>query len=148
MKRLQIVILSQICIFLISCSNIFDPYSSEEDGHYLRIDAPSLSYSEDDSNYYMLYFLPDYIQTFTTLRAQTNIEYEKVQWISNKEILISGIWTNLINGSSYTDNDGVAYGVLGVWEDFIGDTVTVYCGYYYDGTLLMDSLNVIVAEIQ
>ena len=132
-----------IYILLVGCES---PLVCED--CYLNIKAPDLQI--DNNGYYHMEFLDSYIQTFSALEAETGItDYnQKVNWMSNKEILISGYWTDLVNGSSYTDGGGKAYTVLGVWENFIGDTVTVYCGYYYDETLLMDSLNVIVAEIQ
>ena len=110
--------------------------------YYLEIDAPSL---EKSSGYYELELLSEYIQTFTTLRAQTGIEYQKILWTSNKEIEIAGIWTNLVNSASYTDSDGNAYTVLGIWEEFISDTITVYCGYEDMCSLrYIDSLKVII----
>ena len=48
---------------------------------------------------------------------------------SMKEINIDGAWINLVNGSSYTDEIGEAHTVLGVWEEFIGKTITIYGGY-------------------
>ena len=111
--------------------------------HHLEIDAPSLQKPND---YYRLEYLSDYVQTFTTLRANTNStdEYQKLAWVSNREILISGYWTNLVNRTSYTDDDGYAYTVLGVWEEFIGDTITVYCGYEDMCFHFIDSLKVII----
>ena len=128
-----------IYILLTGCVDTVDECYSD---YYLEIDAPSL---EKSTGYYGLEFLPEYIQTFTTLRAQTDSEYQKVSWISNKEIEIAGIRTNLINPSSYTDDNGTAYAVLGVWEEFIGDTITVYCGYEDMCSLrYIDSLKVII----
>ena len=85
----------------------------------------------DESGYYHMEFLDGYNQTFTTLTAYTNSTdaYQHVGWMSAQEININGYWVNLVNGNSYTDEDGEAHTVLGVWEEFIGDTITVYCGY-------------------
>jgi hypothetical protein len=128
-----------IYILLTGCADTLDDCHSD---YYLEIDAPSL---EKDSGYYELEFLPDYIQTFTTLHAQTGSEYQKVSWVSNKEIEIAGVWTNLVNHTSYTDSNGEAYTVLGVWGEFIGDTITVYCGYKDMCALhYVDSLKVII----
>mgnify|MGYP001384935592 CR=1 FL=1 len=74
---------------------------------------------------------------------------EKVKWISNKEINIQHYgqdnWTNLVNTSSYTDDEGVAHTVLGVWEQFVGDTIKVYSGYSNNCDILyIDSLEVVV----
>ena len=109
----------------------------------LELDVPSLQKTD---GYYRLEYLHDYTQTFATIRANTNStdEYQKLVWVSNKEILIDGYWINLVNKNSYTDNDGYAYTVLGVWEEFLGDTVTVYCGYKDMCLDYIDSLKVII----
>ena len=112
---------------------------------YLDIKAPDLQM--DGNGYYHIEFLDSYIQTFSTLEAETGItDYnQKVNWVSNKEILISDYWTDLVNQSSYTDEDGKAYTVLGVWENFIGDTVKVYSGYTDNCNILhVDSLEVVI----
>ena len=130
-----------IFIYILSagCTDTLDECYSN---YYLEIDAPSL---EKSSGYYELEFLSDYIQTFTTLRAQTGSEYQKILWVSNKEIEIDGIWTNLVNHSSYTDSSGEAYTVLGVREEFINDTITIYCGYNDMCKLhYIDSLEIII----
>ena len=116
---------------------------SEDTSGFLTITAPDLEM--DINGYYMMTFNPDYIQTFTTLNAETGRSYEKVAWQSNKEILISGHWTQLVNGSSYTDDEGTAHTVLGVWGEFMSDTIKVWCGYTTDSGLhRLDSLEVII----
>ena len=115
------------------------------DDCYLDIGAVDLQI--DDNGYYHMEFLDSYVQTFSTLEVETGItDYnQKVSWISNKEIMISGYWTNLVNQSSYTDEEGKAYTVLGVWENFIGDTVKVYSGYTDNCNILhVDSLEVVI----
>ena len=83
---------------------------------YLDIKAPNLTL--DNNGYYHMEFL---------------------------EILIAGHWTNLVNGSSYTDDDGKAYTVLGVWENFTGDTIKVYSGYTDNCNIQhVDSLEVVI----
>ena len=128
-------------ILLIGCEN--EARDECYSNHHLVIDAPSLSKTD---GYYRLEFLHDYIQTFSTLRAETGSteEYQKLAWISDKEILIENIWTNLVNKAAYTDENGDAYTVLGVWEEFIGDTITVYCGYEDMCFNFVDSLKIII----
>ena len=113
---------------------------------YIDISAPDLTL--DNNGYYHMEFLEGYSQTFTTLEAETgelSSYNQKVKWMSNKEILIAGYWTDLENGSSYTDEHGKAYTVLGVWENFIGDTIKVYSGYTDDCYILqVDSLEVVI----
>ncbi len=112
---------------------------------YLDIKAPDLEI--DENGYHHMEFLNSYSQTFSTLEAETGITSynQKVKWVSNKEILIAGYWTNLVNQSSYTDDDGKAYTVLSAWEIFIGDTVKVYSGYTDNCNINhIDSLEVII----
>ena len=129
-----------IYILLVGCES---PLVCED--CYLNIEASSLQM--DENGYYHMEFLDSYVQTFSTLEAETGITNynQKVNWMSNKEILISGYWTDLVNSSSYTDDGGKAYTVLGVWENFIGDTVKVYSGYTDNCDILhVDSLGVVI----
>ena len=130
-----------IYILLIGCENNIQNECFTN--NVLELDVPSLQKTD---GYYRLEYLHDYTQTFATIRANTNStdEYQKLVWVSNKEILIDGYWINLVNKNSYTDNDGYAYTVLGVWEEFLGDTVTVYCGYKDMCLDYIDSLKVII----
>jgi len=130
-----------IYILLIGCENNIQNECITN--NILELDAPSLQKTD---NYYRLGFLNDYVQTFTVLEANTGStdEYQKLTWISNKEILIDGYWTNLVNRASYTDDEGYGYTVLGVWEEFVGDTITIYCGYEDMCLDYVDSLKVII----
>jgi len=132
-----------IYTLLVGCdTNLTQP--EEETNYYLEINAPSLEI--DENGYYHMEWLDGYVQTFSTLKAETGSydNYQKVGWISNKEINISGEWTNLVNFSSYTDN-GAAHTVLGVWEQFIGDTVKVYSAFQDEyGKQYTDSIKVVV----
>ena len=126
-------------LLLISCEDI--QYCSE---HFLEIEAPNLQYS---NGFYRMEYLPQYMQTFTTLKARTGSieQYQKLAWISDREILIRDEWTNTVNRVSYTDGQGEAYTVLSAWEQFINDTITVYCGFEDDcGERYSDSLKVVI----
>ena len=138
-----------IYIFIIGCvDSITNSNSNNEPTHTcsVEVDAPYLQI--DESGYYHMEFIQGDIQTFSTMRAQTEIEHELVSWISNKEINIPYLgqdnWTNLINSSSYTNEEGIAYGILGVWEVFTGDTIKIYAGYRECQVECIDSLEVIV----
>ena len=131
-------------LLLTSCddNNISGPTECDGGG-YLSISAPDLP--KDDWGYYHMGFNSDYVQTFTTLDAETGRDYEYLAWQSNKEILIAGHWTQLVNPNSYTNDEGVGHTVLGVWQDFVGDTIKVWCGYTDDcGFHRLDSLEVII----
>ena len=107
------------------------------------------SYLEVDNNgFYHLKILNDWEQTFTTLSSHTNSTetIQKLQFISNKEIYFDGYgWINPINSFSYTDENGTAGGVLGVWPQFRGDTIKVYSGFQDEcGFNHIDSLEIVI----
>ena len=81
-------------------------------------------------------------QTYETLTAETNCGiHQHLLWDSNYQIQIGSDWVSLVNPSSMTDQDGNANVILSVWDVFIGDTITVYCGYTDDcGNHHLDSL--------
>jgi hypothetical protein len=104
---------------------------------------------KDNNGYYHLYFNNDYIQTFTKIKADVGYEYEYVGWTSDTYFVIetNGYQeqVNVVNGSSYTNSEGFAYTMLGVYEQNIGDTIIVYCGYYDNcSTQHLNSLGVII----
>ena len=140
----NIILYIFIYVLCIGCESSL---MSCSDNCYIDTSAPSLQM--DENGYYHIEWLDSHIQTFSTLEVKTGIEHQKVIWISNKEINIqhNGIdnWINLVNRNSYTDNEGIAYTTLGIWEEFIGDTVKVYCGYTSSCEIqYLDSLEVIV----
>ena len=125
---------------------------------YLEVSAPSLQM--DDNGYYHMEWLEGYTQTFSTLNADTQAnenEILKVTWSSDSGIYYTNNWVSSVNPASYTGSDGVAHTVLGVWEEQIGDTITVYAqllnftGYFSEDCHeeYMDSIKVVVDnEIQ
>lgn len=135
-----------LCIFMyILCVGCESTLTCED--CYLEISAPDLEM--DENGYYHIEFLSNYVQTFTTLDAETGLKYEKVGWITDKKYQITTLGyveeTYLVNQASYADDGGVAHTVLGVWEEFIGDTIKVYCGYTNKCNIqYIDSLEVIV----
>ena len=140
-------------IFIYICLSIFtgcddgNPMSVTtcESGCFLETSAPSLEI--DANGYYHIEVLDGYNQTFTTLQANTGSfdEYQRLQWISNKEVLVDGYWVQAVNGWSYTDEEGLAYTVLSAWQILVGDTITVYTGYFDQCDMhYLDSLKVVV----
>ena len=150
-----------IYILLIGCDVPTQPVNLEPDStsdvyveegsciseSYLILDAPGL---EMDSNgYYNMKWLDGYTQIFSTLDADIGLSYIKVAWLSDKQHNVEYMGTNelvyLVNTNSYTNGDGIAHTVLGPWENFIGDTIKVYCGYKDNcGFYHLDSLEVIL----
>lgn len=141
-KRLKQIFCIFIYIIVSGCDNVVGPVCSD---CYLNVDVPELTM--DNNGYYRLYLIDGYSQTFTTIRARTGItEYhQRVKWVSNKEYYFGNQWVNLVNGDSYTDDNGNAYTVLGVWQDFVGDTIKVYSGYNDECNFHhVDSIGVII----
>ena len=53
----------------------------------------------------------------------------------------------IVNGASYSSDDGYAYTMLGVYEGNIGDIATIWVGYYDNyGNQWLDSIKVIIDE--
>ena len=111
------------------------------------LSTEALNLVVDDVGYYHIKWVEGYMQTVTTLSAETESKNysQKVFWASNSGIYHMGDWINSVNYASYTGSDGIANSVLAVWEEQINDTIMVYaafedeCGYIYN-----DSLGVIV----
>ena len=142
LKKTLINTCSYILIYIlcVGCSNSLVC----ESDCYLDLNS---NLTQDVNDFYHIEFLPGYVQTFTTIEAQTGISgyYEKVVWMSNRQVSIQNEWTNLVNRNSYTDDKGVAKTVLGVWEEFIGDTITIYSGYVDQCDIHhFDSLKIII----
>ena len=120
-----------IYTLLVGC-NTQNPLNSEcETDCYLDVEAPSLQM--DENGYYHIEWLEGYNQTFSTLDANTGSTFliQKVYWSSDSGIEYGNTFVSSVNPASYTDN-GIAHTVLAVWEEMIGDTITVYVGYYDD----------------
>ena len=141
-----------ISVLVISCDsqiNITGYDENEEDidniEYYLEIE----SYLTYENGYYEMEYLISYIQTFTNLTSKTGSsdKIQLVAWATNKQILIDNIWTNIINGSSYTDEVGEAHTVLSAWPELVGDTIKVYAGYYDEYfNHYLDSIEVIIKD--
>ena len=145
-----------ISVLIIGCDNqyIVEPQlweleeetESTEVNYFLVLES---YLSLNENGYYIMEFLNSYDQTFTTLTANTGSPdyYQKLAWTSNKEIWMGNQWVNLVNPSSYTDELGEAHTVLGVWSEFIGDTIKVYAGYNDEyNNHYLDSLEVIIKD--
>ena len=143
-----------IYIFIIGCGditrNVYGTHHHDcpENGCHMDLDIVGLN--KDSNGYYHLEFNNGAIQTFTQISAYVGHSYEFVGWTSNT-YFDGCTWgycepVSIVNSSSYSDMDGIAYTMLGVYESNIGDTAMVYCGYYYNEIQYLDSLGVIIDE--
>tara|TARA_B100000700_G_C14978178_1_gene824939 strand:+ start:119 stop:565 length:447 start_codon:yes stop_codon:yes gene_type:complete len=138
-----------IYIFIVSCDDnvLFNDLCSEFGNCTLEI---STELEIDGDGYYHLNFNDENNQTFTRIDAQVGHDQEYVQWTSDTYYCLE--WNgfqqcdDVVNNSSYSGSDGVASTILGVHEQHIGLTVTIYAGYYYMDTQYLDSIKVVINE--
>ena len=143
-----------IYIFIIGCGditrNVYGTHNHKcpDDGCFLELDVEGID--EDTNGYYHLNWNDGVIQTFTKIEAYVGHSYQFVGWTSNT-YFDGCTWgycepVSIVNSSSYSGMDGMAYTMIGVYESNVGDTAMIYCGYYYDGVQYLDSLGVIIDE--
>ena len=133
-----------IYTLLVGCDTLISNNGCESDC-FLNVEAPNLQM--DDNGYYHIEWLEGYTQTFSTLDATVGSDViTKVMWGSNSGVEYSGEFVNCVNSASYT-NKGVAHTTMAVWEEMIGDTITVYAGFVdWCDIQYMDSIEVIVED--
>ena len=137
MKRLLL-----IGLFLIGCSNSFEP-ESDCGGCGLEVYASNLQ--SISHGLYRLEYNQNLAQTYTELGATTECGWSQhLLWDTDYQYeIVEGQWTSLVNPGSMTDDEGDAKVIFGTWASFIGYTVTVYCGYTDEcGNHYLDSLKI------
>lgn len=139
MKRLLII----VGLFLIGCE---DTRVEECDECILEISSSELQ--ESDNGSYILEYNQDLAQTYTMLNATTECGWSQhLQWDTDYQYLINTDWVSLVNPASMTDEDGEANVMFAAWEEFIGHTITVYCGYTdLCGVHHLDSLKIQIVD--
>ena len=128
-------------LIIVSCSELI---TNDEPSCDCSIDVYSNLPKQNEI--YELTFNDSYVQTFTQLYVETECGlHTKVSWDTNYQYRINTDWVSLVNPSSMTDEDGDGIIIFGVWEEFIGDTISVYCGYSDDcGNHHLDSIKIFI----
>ena len=136
MKRLLL-----IGLFLVGCSNVFEPKS---DCGECGLEIYAVNLTEISSDHYELEYNEDLAQTYTMLGATTECGWSQhLRWDTNLRYRIGGQDLRLVNPGSMTDDVGDANVMFAVWQPFIGQTVKVYCGYETEcGVQYVDSLSI------
>ena len=135
-----------IGLFLIGCSDNFEPAPDCNDCG-LELYASNLQMESDGS--YKLEYNQDLTQTYTMLGATTDCGWSQhLQWETDYQYQITeGQWTSLVNPGSISDENGDAHVMFSAWEDFIGYTVTVQCGYTDEcGVHYLESIKIKVVD--
>ena len=146
-KIIKYIFIYTICVITIGCDN---PMSIETcDYCHLELEAPDLSM--DENGVYQLNYDDDALQTFTRLRAYVGYELEYLGWTTN--ISFEGCTWNycenvpVVNPASYSNDDGYAYQMMGVYEGNVGQIATIWVGYYDNyGTQWLDSIRIKINE--
>ena len=139
-----------IGILFVGCNNKpMTPSQEFCDYCYLELEAPDLPM--DENGIYQLNYNGSALQTFTKLRAYVGYELEYLGWTTN--ISFEGCTWNycenipVVNGASYSSDDGYAYQMMGVYEGNIGQIATIWVGYYDNyGTQWLDSIRIQINE--
>ena len=144
---IKYIFIYTIGVFFVGCDNPTSQNSCEY--CYLNIEAPDLPM--DENGVYQLDFNNGSLQTHTRLRAYVGYELEYLGWTTN--VSFEGCtWdycedVPIVNGASYSNEDGYAYQMVGVNESNFGDTATIWVGYYDNyGKQWLDSIKVIIDE--
>ena len=146
-KIIKYIFIYTICVITIGCES--NPMSNQTcDYCYLDLEAPDLPMV---NGVYQLDYDDGSIQTFTQLRAYVGYEMEYLGWTTN--VSFEGCTWNycedvpVVNQVSYSDDKGYAYQMVGVMEENIGQTATIWVGYYdYYGTQWLDSIRIKINE--
>ena len=138
-----------ISVMFIGCDSPMSPSQNFCDYCHLELEAPNLPM--DENGIYHLDFDENQIQTFTQLRAYIGYEMEYVGWTTN--VTFEGCtWDYcedipIVNPASYSNDDGYAYQMMGVYEGNIGQTATIWVTYYDEhNNQWLDSIEVKINE--
>ena len=146
-KIIKYIFIYTICVITIGCDS--NPLSNQTcDYCHLELEAPDLPMT---GGVYQLNYNDGALQTFTQLKAYVGYEMEYLGWTTN--VSFEGCTWNycedipIVNGSSYSSDDGYAYQMVGVMKENIGQTATIWVGYYdYYGNQWLDSIRIKINE--
>ena len=146
-KIIKYIFIYTICVITIGCDS--NPLSNQTcDYCHLELEAPDLPMT---GGVYQLNYNDGALQTFTQLKAYVGYEMEYLGWTTN--VSFEGCTWNycedipIVNPASYSNEDGYSYQMMGVMEGNIGQTATIWVGYYDNyGTQWLDSIRIKINE--
>ena len=146
MKRL----LTFVFLFLIGCEDMIIPLEDtrEPDCGSCGLDIFAVNLQEVSDGHYTMEYNENLAQTYTMLGAETDCGWSQhLQWDTDYQYLINTDWVSLVNPASMTNEDGDANVMFGAWQEFIGYTITVYCGYTDEcGVHHLESLKITIVN--
>ena len=146
-KIIKYIFIYTICVITIGCDS--NPLSNQTcDYCHLELEAPDLPMT---GGVYQLNYNDGALQTFTQLKAYVGYEMEYLGWTTN--VSFEGCTWNycedipIVNPASYSNDEGYAYQMVGVMKENIGQTATIWVGYYdYYGNQWLDSIRIKINE--
>ena len=128
---MRIIFFSLLLLFCIGCSeNLF---TTDQDTHELIVEV---GLPQDQNNYYhfemQTYSTTQALHKFTVYTNNPN-GIQLIQWDCDTQFAY--VWqnqvieTDIINHSSYTNEEGIAYTMFGPQVSMSGDTVKIFVGY-------------------
>ena len=134
MKYLSII--SALLFF--SCQNIFENQQEQYCSYCtLELEAPEL---ELDGNGYYHFEYHNGTPVFS-LSAYVGYENQYVAWTTN----LTYQDTPMINGSTYSNEEGYDNTIMYTHEEHIGQVATIWAGYYDNyGNQWIDSIKVVI----
>ena len=125
-------------LLFFSCQNIFENQADQYcDYCTLELEAPNLEL--DENGYY--HFEYHNGSPVFNLSAYVGYEYEYVGWTT--DLTYQG--TPMINGSTYSNDEGYANTIMYTHEEHVGQIATIWAGYYDNyGMQWIDSIKVII----
>ena len=139
-------LLIALSILTVGCNN--NPVSSHE---IFDFEVTMKNYELSNDDYYHIQ-LDDVNQTLEKLIVNTyRSDIQKISWSASDtyELEINGIMyeVDLVNSASYTDN-GIAYTMLGLYPDMVGDTISISAFYidYENGSQEYEDIIEIILE--
>ena len=114
-----------VFLFLIGCEDTRVPDCGECGLEVYAFDLQQIS-----DGHYSLEYDDGLAQTYTMLGATSECGVsEHLRWDTDYQYLIETEWVSLVNSASMTDEVGVGRIMFSAWEEFVGYTITVGCGY-------------------
>ena len=117
---------------------------------YLELGALDPRMILDENGYYnfQLNYGLTGAYTHTILDADVGLQYHMIHWESDTQFNLpwqgTDNWSDVVNNTSYTGQDGIGHTVLGAWEELVGDTITVTCNYSYCDSVYSNIMRVII----
>jgi hypothetical protein len=124
-------------IFIFGCSSPFYPFIQSEEDEEISSVTFELDNEVDENGYVHITSNPNVFQTLYRLKGYVYRDGEpmnvlKFGWYSDTYWTHDGYEIPVVNGSSYSREDGEVNTMMGIIPNMVDDTITVHYGWYDD----------------